>query len=49
MPFLNIETIAFETNEQDQSLGLNQVRVAIEYNIGSINANDVLKITATST
>ena len=49
MPFLNIETIIFETHDQDQSLGLNQVRVVIEYNIGSINASDVLKITATST
>ena len=49
MPFINIETIAFETSDQDQNLNLNQVRVILEYNIGSVNASDVLKITATST
>lgn len=49
MPFLKIDAITFETSDEDQSMPLNHVRVIIEYNIGSLNATDVLKITVTST
>tara|TARA_R110000824_G_scaffold102470_9_gene242918 strand:- start:1691 stop:2092 length:402 start_codon:yes stop_codon:yes gene_type:complete len=49
MPFVSIETLRFDTNDQDSSLDMNQVKVIIQYNIGSINARDVLQITATST
>jgi len=49
MPFIDIESIRFDTNDQDSSLDMNQVKVIIQYNIGSLNARDVLQITATST
>tara|TARA_R110000824_G_scaffold164077_3_gene340085 strand:- start:10688 stop:11089 length:402 start_codon:yes stop_codon:yes gene_type:complete len=49
MPFIDIESIRFDTHDQDSSLDMNQVKVIIQYNIGSLNARDVLQITATST
>jgi|TARA_R110000824_G_scaffold125084_1_gene283977 phage baseplate assembly protein W len=46
MPFLDISSIEFETADQDLTLDANQVRVIIEYNVGSLNLQDTLKITS---
>ena len=45
MPFLAIEEVSFQTNENNPSIPLNQVNVLIRYNLGDISSSDTLKIT----
>lgn len=42
MSFVNIEDVIFATNETDPQLGLNQVRISVRYNLGSLNDSDTL-------
>ena len=44
MPFLSVEGVFFITNEEDSNLGLNQVRVVIRYNLGSLERSDTLEM-----
>ncbi len=43
MPFVVLERVSFITNEEDSSLGLNQVVVVVDYNLGSLNESDTLE------
>jgi phage baseplate assembly protein W len=44
MPFINIEKISFITSEEDQDMGINEARISIKYNLGSIDSSDTLEI-----
>jgi phage baseplate assembly protein W len=44
MPFINIEDIQFTTYEIDPSLALNEVQLVVNYNLGSIDSSNTLKI-----
>ena len=44
LPFINIEDVIIATNDEDSSLGLNQVRIILRYNIGSTRESDTLDI-----
>jgi hypothetical protein len=46
MPFLDILAVRFSTAETDYLLDANEVKVSIEYNIGSLNLQDTLQITS---
>ena len=48
MPFVNIESLAFLTSEDDPAISPNQVVIVLRYNLGSTNSRDVLKINATN-
>ena len=45
MPFIVLESVSFLTNEEDSALGLNQVVIRVEYNLGSLNETDTLEFT----
>ena len=45
MPFVVLESVSFLTNEEDSALGLNQVVIRVEYNLGSLNETDTLEFT----
>jgi|TARA_R110000851_G_scaffold11650_1_gene40750 uncharacterized protein len=44
LPFINIEDVRFITNETNPELSLNEVRVTVQYNIGSIVGSNTLQI-----
>jgi uncharacterized protein len=46
MPFIDILAVRFSTAETDYLLDANEVKVSIEYNIGSLNLQDTLQITS---
>tara|TARA_Y100000592_G_C5479745_1_gene324551 strand:+ start:3555 stop:3956 length:402 start_codon:yes stop_codon:yes gene_type:complete len=46
MPFVDILAVRFSTAETDYLLDANEVKVSIEYNIGSLNLQDTLQITS---
>jgi len=45
MPFINLEKVLIRTHDTEASLALNEVRIRIEYNVGSLNINDTLEFT----
>ena len=49
LPVINLEAVDFITNENDGNLGLNEIGVAIRYNILPYNGSDELKITVSNT
>ena len=49
MPSVNLEELNFFTNEDDPTLGFNEVRVSIQYNILPFNQSDRLIKTSTMT
>jgi phage baseplate assembly protein W len=44
MPFLVVEDVYFLTSEQDSSINLNQVRIIVSYNLGSLRETDTLDL-----
>lgn len=49
IPSINIVAVDFITHDEDGSLGINTVQIAITYNILPINTQDQLQITTTMT
>jgi phage baseplate assembly protein W len=45
MPFIVLERISFLTNEDNNKLALNELRITIQYNAPSINFSDTLQFT----
>tara|TARA_Y100001938_G_C8003578_1_gene386089 strand:- start:328 stop:735 length:408 start_codon:yes stop_codon:yes gene_type:complete len=45
MPFIILEQISFQTNNDDNNLALNELRIAIQFNAPSINFKDTLQFT----
>ena len=45
MPFVEIESILFSTNEDDKSIALNELKIRIQYGVSSINFSDTLEFT----
>jgi len=44
MSFVNIEDVRISTFENNPDLGLNEVRLSIEYNLGSLGGTNTLQI-----
>ncbi len=44
LPFIDVEEVRFVTHETNPELSLNEVRVTIQYNIGSIVGSNTLQI-----
>ena len=49
MPMVNLQTINFETSDEDPTLSFNEIRVTIKYNILPLDEEDELIITSTMT
>lgn len=49
LPVINLESVDFITNTEDQTIGLNEIAVVIKYNILPYNGSDELKITVSNT
>jgi len=49
IPAVDLEEIKFSTSDEDSTLGFNDVRVSLSYNILPYNGSDELTITATMT
>ena len=45
MPFIVLEKIGFQTNEDNNTLSSNELRISIQYNAPSINFSDTLQFT----
>ena len=46
MPFIVINEIVFQTNDQDPALAFNQVSIQISYSLPGVDSEDTLQITA---
>ena len=49
MPFIVINEIVFQTNDQDPTLSFNQVSIQISYSLPGVDSEDTLQITAEQT
>jgi phage baseplate assembly protein W len=49
MPMVNLQTINFETSDEDPTLSYNEIRVTIKYDILPLDEEDELVITSTTT
>jgi len=45
MPFVELQQIQFLTNENNNKIGFNELRISIEYGVSSINLSDTLEFT----
>lgn len=45
MPFVELLSVSFTDSDSNPKMGLNELRVRIEFNLGSLNQKDTLQIT----